>query len=204
MSLILHQKGARYLILTSRSGRDSLSRVQDHLALRIVTYLENLPDLTFRVEASDASSVESTTNLLRSIPVPLGGCLLMTVVLSDRTFVFQDDDGFNKVFASKTGACSVIASCLPGGIRSLDFFIPFSSVVGLFGNGGQTNYSRFVPSILTDMGLKRPHSANTALDGMIRHWDNAFTFVLPAVSDGGGLASETREQGGRLGHLTVC
>jgi hypothetical protein len=38
---------------------------------------------------------------------------------------------------------------------------------------------------------------------MVRKWDNAFTFVLPAVTDGGGLASETREQGGRLGHLTV-
>ena len=146
MCLSLYQKGARYLVLTSRSGRDFLARVQDRLALRIINFLESLPDLTFRVEVSDATSVEATTNLLRSIPMPLGGCLLLTVVLSDRTFVFQDDDSFDKVFASKTGACSVIASCLLGGIRSLDFFIPFSSVVGLFGNGGQTNYSRFVPS----------------------------------------------------------
>ena len=54
------------------------------------------------------------------------------------------------------------------------------------------------------MRVEQPHSANTALDGMVHHWDNAFTFVLPAVSDGGGLASETREPGGRLAHLTVC
>lgn len=39
---------------------------------------------------------------------------------------------------------------------------------------------------------------------MVRNLDNAFTFVLPAVLDSGGLASESREQGGRLGHLTVC
>lgn len=38
---------------------------------------------------------------------------------------------------------------------------------------------------------------------MVRDWDNAFAFILPAVTDGGGLASETREQRGRLGHLTV-
>lgn len=38
----------------------------------------------------------------------------------------------------------------------------------------------------------------------MRNRDNSFTFILPAVTDGGGLASETREQGGRLGHLTVC
>lgn len=38
---------------------------------------------------------------------------------------------------------------------------------------------------------------------MMRKWNNSFTFILPAVIDGGGLASETREQDGRLGHLTV-
>lgn len=129
--------------MTSRSGRESLTRVQDRLALRVVGYLESLPDLTIRLEASDATSKEATTDLLRSIPCQLGGCMLLTVVLSDRTFAAQDDESFRKVFNSKTGACSVLDTCLPGGIAALDFFIPFSSVVGLFGNGGQTNYSRF-------------------------------------------------------------
>jgi KR domain len=108
----------------------------------MVAYLESLSDLTIRLEASDATSKEATTALLRSIPLPLGGCMLLTVVLSDRTFAFQDDEGFQKVFASKTGACGVLESSLPGGVAALDFFITFSSVVGLFGNGGQTNYSR--------------------------------------------------------------
>ena len=119
--------------------------VQDRLALRIVDYLQSIPDLTLKLEASDACSQDSTTALLGSILVPLGGCMLLSVVLADRMFAFQDDTNFSKVFASKTGACSVFASCLPGGIPSLDFFVSFSSVVGLFGNGGQTNYSRFVP-----------------------------------------------------------
>lgn len=108
----------------------------------MIAYLESLPDLTIRLEASDATSKQATADLLHSIPLPLGGCMLLTVVLSDRTFAFQDDEGFRKVFASKTDACGVLASCLPGGIAALDFFISFSSVVGLFGNGGQTNYSR--------------------------------------------------------------
>ncbi|KAF8530083.1 putative polyketide synthase [Hysterangium stoloniferum] len=188
VALWMYQRGARYLVLTSRSGKASLGRVQDRMALRILAYLESCPDLRIRIEASDATSEESTYNLLRSIPpnVALGGCMLLTAVLSDRTFAFSNDKDYDIVFASKTGACSILNKCIAGGIPALDFFISFSSVVGLFGNGGQSNYA----------------GANTALDGMVRKWDNSFTFILPAVTDGGGLASETREQGGRLGHLT--
>lgn len=108
-----------------------------------MAYMESLPDLTIRLEASDATSKEATIGLLRSIPRHLGGCMLLSAVLSDRTFASQEDESFRKVFAAKTGACSVLNGCLPGGIEALDFFISFSSVVGLFGNGGQTNYSRY-------------------------------------------------------------
>lgn len=57
--------------------------------------------------------------------------------------------------------------------------------------------------ITSQITLKLADSANTALDGMMQKWDNSFTFILPAVIDGGGLASETRVTDGRLGHLTV-
>jgi hypothetical protein len=118
--------------------------VQDRLALRVVEYLLSIPDLILKLEASDATSQESMACLLDTIPIPLGGCMLLSVVLSDRMFAFQNDTDFTKVFAPKTGAYDTLARCIPGGLSSLDFFVSFSSVVGLFGNAGQTNYSRFV------------------------------------------------------------
>ncbi|GJJ14254.1 putative PKS-like protein biosynthetic cluster [Clathrus columnatus] len=186
VALWMYQKGARHLILTSRSGTESLRRVQDRLALRIIDYLRTLPDLKLQLVASDATSRMETTSLLESITAPLGGCMLLSVTLSDRTFALQTREDYEKPFISKIGALETWDNCLKGGIPSLDFFIGFSSVVGLLGNGGQTNYS----------------SANTALDGALRKWSNSFTLILPAVIDGGGLASETRERDGRLSHLT--
>lgn len=138
------QKGARYLILTSRSGTESLRRVQDRLALRIVDYLSTLPDLKLELVASDATSKVDTTALLEGVTAPVGGCMLLSVVLSDRTFAFQTQEEFDRPFAPKVGACETFHECLEGGIPSLDFFVAFSSVVGLLGNGGQTNYSRYV------------------------------------------------------------
>jgi KR domain len=118
--------------------------VQDQLALRVVEYLLSIPDLTLKLEASDATSQESTACLLDKIPIALGGCMLLSVVLSDRMFAFQNDSNFTKVFAPKTGTYNTLERCIPGGLSSLDFFVAFSSVVGLFGNAGQTNYSRCV------------------------------------------------------------
>lgn len=68
--------------------------------------------------------------------------MLLSVVLSDRTFAMQTPEEFDKPFVPKIGACETIHECLKGGIPSLDFFVGFSSVVGLLGNGGQTNYCR--------------------------------------------------------------
>ena len=127
-------------MLTSRSGRASLERSQDTLSLRILQYLESLPYLTLRVEASDATSHDECRKMQKTIPRTIGGCMLMTAVLADRSFSFQTPDGFRTVWESKVDAFATIAAVLD--IRSLDFFIAFSSMVGLLGNVGQTNYSR--------------------------------------------------------------
>lgn len=66
--------------------------------------------------------------------------MLMTAVSADSSFSFQTSDGFRKVWESKVGAFTTIAATID--IHSLDFFIAFSSMVGLLGNVGQTNYSR--------------------------------------------------------------
>ena len=44
--------------MTSRSGRDGLARRGEFVALRLLPYLESLPDLLLRTEAVDAVSSE--------------------------------------------------------------------------------------------------------------------------------------------------
>lgn len=78
---------ARHIILTSRSGSDSLKKINNVMGLRILGYLKSHKDLTIQLHACDASSESDTSNLVSSLTSPLGGCILMSVVLSDRLLV---------------------------------------------------------------------------------------------------------------------
>lgn len=81
--------------------------------------------------------------------------MIMTAVLIDRTFLMQTHETFEAPFAAKTGAFETLEKVVD--IDSLDFVLAFSSVAGMIGNAGQTNYSRFeiTPSVC--------HHAHTSL-----------------------------------------
>jgi hypothetical protein len=104
-----------------------------------VDYLKRLPDLDLRLEACDASSAESLAQLLTTLDLPLAGCLLSAILLSDKLFVNQDPESFAVPFTGKTEAFWVIEKTIP--IEQLDFFIAITSMSG-FGTVGQTNYAR--------------------------------------------------------------
>jgi len=59
-----------------------------------------------------------------------------------------------------------------GPIKDLDFFVSFSSAASMFGNAGQSNYA----------------AANSVVDGFLRGQPNAFSVVLPGISDLGCFA----------------
>ncbi|PCH38979.1 KR-domain-containing protein [Wolfiporia cocos MD-104 SS10] len=164
ITLWMYQKGARYIVLTSRSGRNSLRRANDTLAIRILGYLESRNDLTLQLEQSDATLSESLAQLLMKIKQPVVGCMLLSAVLSDRSFWKQDAANFDIVYRPKIQAFEVLESSMD--INCLDFLIIFSSI-STFGNAGQTNYS----------------AANTVLDGKVSGYRNAFSMVAPAVTD---------------------
>ena len=138
-STLNQQQGARNLVLTSRTGRQSLDKARNTLGMRILGYLESLPDLNIQLMACDASSEYEMTKLLQSIDIPLGGCILMSALLSDRLFIFHTRESFYKTFLSKQVALQILERKIH--IPSLDFFISLSSAA-TFGNVGQTNYSR--------------------------------------------------------------
>jgi hypothetical protein len=145
----MFQSGARYIVLTSRSGRDSLKKINNVMGLRILEYLENRKDLMMEICACDAASESDTSKLVSNLTSPLGGCILMSVVLSDRLLISHTKDSFWVPFASKEKAFHVLENVI--NIPCLDFLVTLSSAA-TFGSSGQTNYARyilFLSSIIT-------------------------------------------------------
>lgn len=126
--------------------------------------------------------------MLCSIGKVIGGCMILTAVLVDRTFPMQTPETFEAPFTAKTGAFEALEKAID--IGSLEFLLSFSSVSGLLGNAGQTNYSRrvtysFLTVFLCPKFLYLTFSANTALTGLTRKYLNAATIVPPMITDTG-------------------
>ncbi|EGO26553.1 putative polyketide synthase [Serpula lacrymans var. lacrymans S7.9] len=164
IALWMYEKGARHIVLTSRSGRQSLERANDILAMRMLSYLETRPDLDLKIEASDATSLEALQKTLAGVTRPIAGCMLLPAILIDRGFFSQDASSFKTVFDSKLRVFETVEAGLD--IAKLDFLVTFSSVV-TFGNAGQTNYA----------------SANTVVEGKTAQYRNAFSIITPAITD---------------------
>ena len=172
------------------------------LALRILDYLEGRTDLTLDLRACDASSARDMKAVLSSTRTRIAGCMLLSGVLADRTFFQQDKSTFEAAFKPKVHAMRVLEEVMA--IDTLDFFVALSSIA-TFGNAGQTNYSRSQHFVLRFRTWLTPilHSANTALEGMVRQHNNAFTIVAPAITDTVSISDTMThgEQGSRVSHL---
>lgn len=127
------------MVLTSRSGRRSLERAGDILAMRMLSYLEGREDLDLELHACDAGSLHQMKVVTSSVRRRIAGCMLLSGVLMDRTFFTQDESSFQAAFIPKVHAMRVLEQVVV--IDKLDFFVAFSSIA-TFGNAGQTNYSR--------------------------------------------------------------
>jgi hypothetical protein len=66
----------------------------------------------------------------------------MTLVLSDEAFFKQSTQSFKSVYDSKLAAFDAFSTHVD--IGSLDFFVALSSISGLVGLRGQSNYARYV------------------------------------------------------------
>ncbi|KAJ8503283.1 hypothetical protein ONZ45_g10994 [Pleurotus djamor] len=160
----MYENGARTIILTSRSGRATLRQPHPTPTQATLAYLESLPDLDLQLVASDASDASAMQSLIDNLPLPLGGCVLAAVVLSDRLLVNQTQESFDIAFAPKLGALQCLESTVD--IRALDFLISLSSVAA-WGSVGQSNYA----------------SANTAVEEAIKQYPNGFSIAAPYITD---------------------
>ncbi|CCM05253.1 uncharacterized protein FIBRA_07463 [Fibroporia radiculosa] len=167
IALWMYKNGARDIVLTSRSGLESLIKKGEFVSQRLLAYLQMLPGLTLRTEAVDALSIDAMRSLLDTLVKPLGGCMFLTAILIDRTFAMQTEETFEASVACKVDAFRTLEEIVD--IDSLDFVIATSSVCGLFGNAGQTNYA----------------CGNTGLTGLTRRYRKAMTVVSPFIIDTG-------------------
>jgi len=133
-------------------------------------YLKKRSDLVFRVEAFNATDVESMRSFAQTVTSPIGGCFLMILHLIDGLFMAQTQDTFHAIAQSKLNVFRAFSSVFSLG--SLDFFMSFSSMMAITGNIGQSNYA----------------TANALLDGELYKYPNAFSLMIPGISGIGYLA----------------
>ena len=127
--------GARHIYLTSRRGRKALSPV-DKLYLRDI----NNKGGDAKALSVDALSKGDMAKLLKESAAvgPLGGIMLMTVVLRDSSFANLTQQHFDDVYQSKVAALNVILDLVD--LTKIDFNLLFSTIGTVFGNAGQSPY----------------------------------------------------------------
>ncbi|KAL6298494.1 putative polyketide synthase [Sparassis latifolia] len=165
LAMMMYERGARHIVLTSRSGEKSLQSPKNRSPRRLISYLKEQEHLHIRLEAVDATSVAAMQALIASLRRPLGGCMILTAVLSDGLFQHLTESDFSTSFASKSGVLNVMKDTMD--IETLDFVVAFSSASGLFGVEGQSNYD----------------ASNTALEEALSSIPNAFSFICPGILD---------------------
>ncbi|KAF7352570.1 Polyketide synthase [Mycena venus] len=167
VAIWMYSRGARRIVLASRSGAKSLDSSNQQALRRAFGYLKTRSDLDLRLEACDCTSEEQMRTLLDSIHHPIAGCVLLSAVLVDGVFMSFDPArslAYQAPITSKIDVFQVVEKVIA--IEKLDFFISTSSVMS-FGSVGQTNYA----------------AANTALEWLTGRYPNAFSLVAPGITD---------------------
>ncbi|KAI1772031.1 putative polyketide synthase [Hypoxylon cercidicola] len=127
-------RGARNLALISRSAE----RVKESSS-----FLEELRETGATVhcaqcDIADASSLEVVMEYCRVYMPPIKGCIHAAMDLRDGVFENMSYDMWRAALRPKFQGSWNLHSQLP---RGLDFFILFSSIAGVIGSQGQSNYA---------------------------------------------------------------
>ncbi|KAI0848607.1 KR domain-containing protein [Daldinia vernicosa] len=128
-------RGAKHLILPSRSGASSQA------ASDIVAELRG-KGINVVAPQCDVASIDSVAAMLRdcanSKMAPIKGCINATMDLQDAIFENMTHEQWERTIKSKAPTSWNLHQLLP---RSLDFFILFSSLAGIYGSPVQSNYA---------------------------------------------------------------
>lgn len=140
-------RGAKYLIILSRSGASNAASIELVEELAANGVVVKAP----RCDVSDAEALKRTLdNCIAEGMPPVKGCIQASMVLRDTMFSNMTLDEYYTALKPKVDASWNLHTLLP---RDLDFFVLLSSISGVVGNAGQANYS----------------TGNTFQDGLARY-----------------------------------
>ncbi|KAL8665801.1 MAG: hypothetical protein Q9202_001923 [Teloschistes flavicans] len=131
----LAARGAKYLLLLSRSGPVGNKKAQaliDELQGKGVVIESSICDI------ADTQSLNDTIARCSEILPPIKGCFQAAMALRDSIFGTMTYDDWVRSTRPKVQGTWNLHTALPSG---MDFFVILSSVCGVVGNGGQSNYS---------------------------------------------------------------
>ncbi|RDL39057.1 uncharacterized protein BP5553_03397 [Venustampulla echinocandica] len=173
-------RGAQNLLLLSRSTLD-----QNTEARRMISKLKAL-GVYVRHASCDISELTSLDcalqTAMKTMP-PIKGCFQAAMVLNDRPFSTMQYTKWNATIRPKVQGSWNLHKTLP---NQMDFFVMLSSVTGIVGNPGQSNYA----------------AGNTFQDALARYrvarGEKATALDLGIIL-GGGFVAENKDIYDRLG-----
>jgi NAD(P)-dependent dehydrogenase (short-subunit alcohol dehydrogenase family)/acyl carrier protein len=127
------ERGARYLILISRSGAST--EAKEKLAAM------ERKGASIRVVKADVAQEEAMSRIFAGMAKdfpPLGGVIHSAGVLDDGALRQQNQERFAKVMAAKASGAWILHRLTEA--MDLDFFVLFSSAASLVGSTGQANH----------------------------------------------------------------
>ncbi|KAJ5591646.1 Acyl transferase/acyl hydrolase/lysophospholipase [Penicillium hispanicum] len=127
-------RGARSLIFLSRSGK-----VTDP----VTEMISDLKDMRcnvhiFKCDVADAGRLRAVVEECSASLPPIKGCMQGSMVLRDGAFATMSFEDWQAAVRPKVQGSWNLHEVLPA---DLDFFVMLSSVAGIFGNRGQSNYA---------------------------------------------------------------
>jgi phthiocerol/phenolphthiocerol synthesis type-I polyketide synthase C len=173
----LAERGARYLVLLSRTGDSG------DTAREAVASLEALGAKvrTYACDVADTAALETCFEDVRATLPPIKGIVHAAMVLDDGLLANLDPERMRAVLAPKVAGAENLDRLTAS--DSLDYFVVYSSVTTVIGNPGQANYV----------------AANAYLEGLARRRRSqgrpALAVAWGALSDVGYLARQEDVRG---------
>lgn len=128
-------RGARHLVLLSRSGPDSSHKVR--------LFVERLKSQCTTIycpkcDVADTTSLATVMGYCKANMPPVKGCIQAAMNIQDTMFENMSYHDWSTSLRPKVLGCWNLHRLLP---RNLDFFIIVSSVAAIIGSQGQSNYA---------------------------------------------------------------